>query len=103
MVGTLIYNDICHQSGQNAVDSRGTARHVDTSNVVCNSCRQRQIGQSYCDIIASGGKTRHRQLTTLVSVSWGGGGGKLLLTNQSVKEKTRQKWSKYKEEVVVIK
>ena len=57
------------------MDSRGTARHVDTSNVVCNSCRQRQIGQSYCDIIASGGKTRHRQLTTLVSVSWGGGGG----------------------------
>ena len=102
MVGTLIYNDICHQSGQNAVDSRGTARHVDTSNVVCNSCRQRQIGQSYCDIIASGGKTRHRQLTTLVSVSWGGG-GELLLTNQSVKEKTRKKWSKYKEEVVVIK
>ena len=57
------------------MDSRGAARHVDTSNVVCNSCRQRQIGQSYCDIIASGGKTRHRQLTTLVSVSWGGGGG----------------------------
>lgn len=57
------------------MDSRGTARHVDTSNVVCNSCRQQQIGQSYCDIIASGGKTRHRQLTTLVSVSWGGGGG----------------------------
>ena len=56
------------------MDSRGAARHVDTSNVVCNSCRQRQIGQSYCDIIASG-KTRHRQLTTLVSVSWGGGGG----------------------------
>lgn len=56
------------------MDSRGAARHVDTSNVVCNSCRQRQIGQSYCDIIASGGKTRHRQLTTLVSVSWGGGG-----------------------------
>ena len=83
------------------MDSRGAARHVDTSNVVCNSCRQRQIGQSYCDIIASG-KTRHRQLTTLVSVSWGGG-GELLLTNQSVKEKTRKKWSKYKEEVVVVK
>ena len=84
------------------MDSRGAARHVDKSNVVCNSCRQRQIGQSYCDIIANGGKTRHRQLTTLVSVSWGGG-GELLLTNQSVKEKTRKKWSKYKEEVVVIK
>ena len=56
------------------MDSRGTARHADTSNVVCNSYRQRQIGQSYCDIIANGGKTRHRQLTTLVCVSWGGGG-----------------------------
>ena len=56
------------------MDSRGTARHADTSNVVCNSYRQRQIGQSYCDIIANGGKTRHRQLTTLVSVSWEGGG-----------------------------
>lgn len=55
------------------MDSRGTARHADTSNVVCNSYRQRQIGQSYCDIIANGGKTRHRQLTTLVCVSWGGG------------------------------
>ena len=83
------------------MDSRGTARHADTSNVVCNSYRQRQIGQSYCDIIANGGKTRHRQLTTLVCVSWGGGG--LLLTNQCVKEKTIKKWRKYKEEVAVIK
>ena len=78
------------------------AQHDTLTHVVCNSCRQRQIGQSYCDIIANGGKTRHRQLTTLVSVSWGGG-GELLLTNQSVKEETRKKWSKYKEEVVVIK
>lgn len=50
------------------------AQHDTSTHVVCNSCRQRQIGQSYCDIIANGGKTRHRQLTTLVSVSWGGGG-----------------------------
>ena len=91
MVGTLIYNDICHQSGQNAVDSRGTARHVDTSNVVCNSCRQRQIGQSYCDIIASGGKTRHRQLTTLVSVSWGGGVGGTIAHESKRKGKDKKK------------
>ena len=84
------------------MDSRGTARHADTSNVVCNSYRQRQIGQSYCDIIANGGKTRHRQLTTLVCVSWRGG-GELLLMNQRVKEKTIKKWRKYKEEVAVIK
>ena len=57
------------------MESRGAARQVDISNVVCNSYRQRQIGQSYCEIITSCGKTRHRQLSTLVSVSWGGGGG----------------------------
>ena len=32
-----------------------------------------------------------------------GGGGELLLTNQRVKEKTKKKWRKYKEEVAVIK
>ena len=51
------------------MDSRGAAGHVDVSNVVCNSHRQRQISRSYCEIIANSGKTRHRQLTTLVSVS----------------------------------
>ena len=73
------------------MDSRGAARHVDTSNVVCNSCRQRQIGQSYCDIIASGGKTRHRQLTTLVSVSWGGGGGGTIAHESKRKGKDKKK------------
>ena len=67
------------------------AQHDTLTHVVCNSCRQRQIGQSYCDIIASGGKTRHRQLTTLVSVSWGGGRGGTIAHESKRKGKDKKK------------